>query len=210
MTQQGYFITIEGGEATGKTTQIQKLKNHFVKNDSYYFTREPGGTIFAEDMREYIVTGDKDKMLPISELLLLNAARYDHLQKLIIPKLNQGVNVVCDRFLDSTIAYQSSARGVPQKLVYDMHKLVNGNFTPNLTIVLDLDSVVARQRVLDRDKDSDERFEKFPLEFHQTIRNSFLSAADRNDRNIKVIDATQSPALIFDQIIASIDMLGAS
>jgi dTMP kinase len=207
MTKSGYFITIEGGEATGKTTQIQKLQSNFPDSNKYFFTREPGGTVFAEEMRDYIVTGARDKMSPISELLLLNAARYDHLQKLILPKLSQGINIICDRFLDSTIAYQSAARGVPIELVNNLHSLITNNFLPDLTIILDLDPEIAKERVALRAKDCDERFEKFPLEFHKTIRASFLKAGADKSRKVKIVDATQSAEEVLLEIIQAINLL---
>lgn len=200
----GLFITIEGGEATGKTTQLEKLKQHYADDPSYYFTREPGGTEFAENIRDMIVSGAKDKLLPVSELLLLNAARYDHINRVILPKIKDGINVICDRFFDSTIAYQSAARGLDESLIYKLHELVTDNFFPDLTLVLDLDPALAKSRIKERNKSEDERFEKFSGDFHEKVRLSFVKLAQKPGRNIKLLDASQPREEIFSQMITSI------
>jgi dTMP kinase len=186
---KGKFIVFEGGEASGKSTQIEILKDRYKNDGNYVFTKEPGGTKIADEIREILITGDKDKLLPLSELALFYAARYEHLQKLVIPSLNQGKNVFCDRFYISTIVYQGMAQNVSMELIEMLNKHYIANIYPDHNFILDIDPKISFSRVESRNK-GDERYEKYGMEFHQKIRDGFLSFVKELD-NSTLIDASQ-------------------
>ena len=185
---KGKFIVFEGGEACGKTTQINLLKEKYHDNTNYIFTKEPGGTEVADQIREIIITGDPDKILPKTELALIYAARNEHFYKKILPALEQGKNVICDRFILSSFVYQGVARGLDKDYIEKFHNLFFNNIKADLTILLDIDVNIAQQRVVSRNN-KNERFEQFPSSFHHKIRQSYLDYA-KIDNNIKTIDAT--------------------
>ena len=184
---KGKFIVLEGGEACGKSSQIKALQKAF-KNQNFLFTREPGGTDIADQIRNIIVKGAAEKILPETELALIYAARNEHLHKVILPALNSGIHVVSDRFNLSSYVYQGSARGIAKELIDNFNNIFLQNFKPNLTLLLDLEVKSAQSRILKRNQD-DERFEKFGINFHQKIRSSFLAYAN-NDPTVKIIDAS--------------------
>lgn len=184
---KGKFIVLEGGEACGKSSQISVLKKLY-KNKNFIFTREPGGTEIANQIRDIIVKGAADKILPETELALIYAARFEHIHKVILPALNEGKNVISDRFNLSSYVYQGAARGLAPELIDNFNNIFLQNFKADLTILLDLDVKIAQKRILKRNEE-DERFEKFGLSFHQKIRSSFLNHA-KHDPAIKVIDAS--------------------
>lgn len=205
MTKLGKFITIEGGEATGKTTQIKKLKESFKNNGEFVFTREPGGTVFAEEIRKLLIEGDVNKVSVKTELLLINAARSDHIDNFIRPNLVQGTNVICDRFFDSTIAYQCDAAGVSRDIAIDLHKTINMNFAPDLTLFLDLDPNLAFKRRSKRIVSYDERFEKLPMSFHEAVWRSFKNPVLLENRKFVNIDAAKDIDLIHSEILFEIN-----
>lgn len=196
----GKFITFEGGEGTGKTTQIERAKAYLAsKNIEAVVTREPGGTYGAEAIRDLLLKGTHERWNGMTELLLLYAARLDHVEKFIKPALNRGVWVLCDRFADSSMAYQGYARGLGPERVKTLHETVLGNFQPDMTIVLDLDPILAHKRVETRGEELT-RFDTESLEFHKVIRDAFLDIAKHNPKRVKVVDAAHSREAIAAQI----------
>ena len=201
----GKLIVFEGGEACGKTTQIQLLKNKYHNDDNFIFTKEPGGTEVAEEIRQIIITGNADKILPKTELALIYAARNEHYHKKILPALAQGKNVICDRFILSTFVYQGVARGLEHQYIQKFHNLFFKQIKPDITLLLDLDLDIAKKRIAMRNN-QDERFEKFAPSFHQKIRQAYLNYA-QNDHNIKIIAANLSPEVISTKINKLLDDL---
>ena len=150
--ERGRFITFEGGEGAGKSTQIRVLAAALERaGKTVCLTREPGGSGGAEQIRELLVTGDPDRWDAMTELLLLYAARKDHVRRLIEPALENGTWVLCDRFADSTMAYQGYGHGLDRSKIAALHKIVLGDLSPDLTIILDLDpeAGLARTRATD-------------------------------------------------------------
>jgi len=192
------FITFEGIEGSGKSTQA-KLLAESVKSlgKEVVVTREPGGTPLAEKIREFILKNEGFK--PITELLLHNAARYEHVSSLIMPALQAKKIVICDRYVDSTMAYQGYAMKTGKKLPAIIHNLCMEGVSPNLTIILDLDPA----KGLARSKSSGEqnRYEDFDLDFHSRVRNAFLDIAKIAPSRCMIIDATKDVKLIHREII---------
>jgi dTMP kinase len=193
------FITLEGGEGAGKSTQAKHLADALiVRGIACEQTREPGGSSGAEAIRGLIVHGEPDKWDAETETLLLFAARADHVARRIRPALAQGRWVVCDRFVDSTYAYQGCARGVPQTFIAQLESLVLQGLAPDLTLILDIDPVRGLERSASRMSErrtADEaRFERFGLDFHQKLRRAFLEIAQKSPQRCVVIDADRSEA----------------
>ena len=198
---KGFFITLEGGEGAGKSTQLQLLKDFLVNASiDVVVTREPGGVPSAEIIRDLLVTGQIDKWNPITETLLHFAARHEHVSKLIQPSLESGQWVLCDRFADSTTAYQGFAQNVDLKLISNLYNLAVRNLQPNLTIILDLPAEVGLGRAKERGVGGT-RYERMGLEFHRRLRNGFLSIANDNPERCTVIDASQSIEKISKNIV---------
>jgi dTMP kinase len=185
----GKFITLEGGEGAGKTTQSELLAEALEKAGIEVLqTREPGGTFGAEAIRDLVLEGTSDRWSGITELLLMYAARMDHVEKLIKPALERGVWVISDRFTDSSLAYQGYARGLGADRVKAVHKVVMDGFEPDLTILFDMDPVLAQKRVETRGENLT-RFDAESLGFHKTLRNAFLEIAGENPSRVKTVDA---------------------
>lgn len=193
------FITLEGGEGSGKSTLLQALAARLsADNLEVVTTREPGGTPLAEAVRSLALHPPGDTSFsPLAEALLMNAARDDHLKELIRPALDRGAWVVCDRFADSTRVYQGLAGGISQALLELIEKDVIGATSPHLTLVLDIPVELAVQRRVDRNQASDV-FERRGLDFHESVRAAFLDVAASEPDRVKVIDASQSVAEVFD------------
>ena len=201
---QGYFITFEGGEGTGKSTQCKKLAATLEERGfSCLLTREPGGSPGAEEIRNLLVNGDKGRWDSLTEMLLFMAARRNHLMTRILPAINEGKIVICDRFLDSTLAYQGYGYGKNQETldaINSVYHLIAGDFYPNLTIVLDIDPVIGLKRSCDRAGNTEKRFESMDLSFHQNLRQGFLDLARDNPR-YAVVDAAGSIDDIHHQVL---------
>ncbi|WP_341793649.1 dTMP kinase [Rickettsia endosymbiont of Ceutorhynchus obstrictus] len=184
--KQGTFITFEGGEGIGKSTQCQMLYEYLKsQNIPVILTREVGGTAVAEKMREILV---HEELLPMSELLQVMAARYDHIHKKILPSLQEGYTVICDRFIDSTACYQGQYSEIGVNLVYDLHKSLMAGLMPNSTFFIDVKPEIAIERMTKRDFNN--KFDKRHLDFHQNIYNGFKELAQKFPERIITIDAS--------------------
>ena len=193
------FISFEGGEGSGKSTQIKLLAKKLTKYGDVITTREPGGTVEAEIIRNLLVKGEENKWSGVVETLLLYAARKDHIDKVIVPNLNNNKWVLCDRFKESTIVYQGYGKNVDIKLIKKLDKLITDNLTPSLTFILDIDPKIGLKRSI-RKANSETRYEKMSLSFHNKIRKAFKKIANTNKKNFKLINANQDIDLIKDII----------
>lgn len=190
--KRGRFITFEGGEGTGKSTQVRLLAEHLANHGADVVrTREPGGSPSAEEIRSLLVTGAADRWSPLAETLLFYAARVEHWRQVIEPALARGAHVISDRFADSTLAYQCYAGGLDKRLVQDLHQLAMGKAQPDLTIVLDIDVDEGLKRAASR-RDDETRFERKGREFHERLRNGFLEIARAAPERCIVIDGSRS------------------
>lgn len=190
----GKFITLEGGEGAGKSTQMRLLAERLEKHDiDVVCTREPGGTPGAEVVRLLLKSGALEPLGPFTETLMISAARDDHLNEVIRPALSDGKWVICDRFADSTRAYQGTASGVGPEIINALERIVVGKDQPDLTLLLDipLETGMARanKRAQDDGEDVKDRFEKQTSEFHEKLHNAFHELADKNPDRIVIVDA---------------------
>jgi len=192
------FITFEGGEGSGKSTQIRLFKKKLSKIGNVILTREPGGTKESELIRKILVKGKETKFSDEVEILLLYAARKDHLDKVIIPNLKKKNYVLCDRYIDSTFAYQAKGKPSNLKLIRLLNKSITGNFLPSLTFYLDIDPSKGIRRSK-RSSNKELRFENMPLSYHRQIRQNFLKLSKKHKRIVK-IDASLSKKEIGDTI----------
>lgn len=186
-----HFITFEGGEGAGKSTQIQELSIRLrAAGIVPVITREPGGSPGAEEIRKLLVEGEPKRWSALTELLLMYAARADHIEKTISPALLAGKWVICDRFFDSSMAYQGYARGVDLQMLDRLNEKIVGDHRPNMTFILDIEPRIGLERANQRGGTAD-RFESFTLEFHQKIRAGFLEIAHKEPERCHLIDASQ-------------------
>tara|TARA_B000000609_G_scaffold54364_1_gene40011 strand:+ start:1550 stop:2170 length:621 start_codon:yes stop_codon:yes gene_type:complete len=192
------FITFEGGEGSGKSTQIRLFKKKLSKIGNVILTREPGGTKESELIRKILVKGKETKFSDEVEILLLYAARKDHLDKVIIPNLKKKNYVLCDRYIDSTFAYQAKGKHSNLKLIRLLNKSITDNFLPSLTFYLDIDPSKGIRRSK-RSSNKELRFENMPLSYHRQIRQNFLKLSKKHKRIVK-IDASLSKKEIGDTI----------
>ena len=205
---KGLFITFEGGEGVGKTTQINLLKSYLLNiNYKVVCSREPGGTIEGEQVRKLLVSGSSKTWDPMSEALMFNASRRQHINKIILPSLDKGNIILCDRFIDSTIVYQGYAGSIEQSILKDLHKKFCYNLYPDLTFFLNLDASLGLKRTRKRSDDKEEnRFENFGLDYHNKISKGFNNLANNNKERIITIDASQSIEQISKNIINFINL----
>lgn len=193
MAMRGRFITLEGGEGAGKTTLQAGLASALESQGlGIVKTREPGGTPGAEAIRDLLLTGDGDRWSPLTEALLFYAARVDHIERVIEPALARGDWVICDRFADSTRAYQGAAGGVDAGRLESLHRAALGDLKPDLTLVVDLDPRDGLARTVSRGEDPT-RFETFDEGFHDRLRAAFLQIAETEPERCVVIDGNLSP-----------------
>ena len=185
------FITFEGGEGSGKSTQIKLLAKKIAETSDVCQTREPGGTTSAEEIRKLLVRGKADKWSSISELLLLFAARKDHIDKLILPALKSNKWVLCDRFVDSTYVYQGMCGKTSLDLIKKIEKIVIGQFKPELTFLINIDPKVGIQRSK-RPGNKDLRYENMDIKFHNKVYQSYLKLASLNKSRIFMIDGSKT------------------
>jgi dTMP kinase len=195
------FIVFEGGEGAGKSTQVQRLADALrTRGEDVLTTREPGGSPGAEAIRALLVSGETQRWSPETEALLINAARADHLERVIRPALAKGQWVVCDRFADSTMAYQGYGMGVDRAWLEQLRKRVAGDTEPGLTLVFDLPVEVGLGRAV-----ASQRYEKMGHAFHETLRTAFLDIAkSRDGRKRMLIDATGSQDDVARQVLDAV------
>lgn len=204
--QRGKFITIEGGEGVGKTTNIKFIQSLLAERGiNSIVTREPGGTPLAEEIRAVLIANRAERVVTETELLLMFAARAQHLNELILPNIEQGTWVISDRFTDATYAYQSGGRGVSAGKVALLENFVQGEFRPALTFLLDAPIEVGMQRARDRGKL--DRFEEEQREFFEKVRANYLSRASQEPERFKIVDAAQNLEQVQAAIKAHFDAL---
>ncbi len=203
-SRKGHFITFEGGEGSGKSTQLKLLSSAFEKSGlPFIATREPGGSQNAEKIRSLLVSGDIDSWDPLTETLLFTAARSDHVGRLVKPAIAEGKTVICDRFFDSTLVYQGIGKGLGTDYINSLHHMVFGNFMPDLTLILDIDPEVGLKRAEER-SGNENRFEQLDIKFHQNIREGFLQIAKNEPQRCVVLDATKDSSILHKEITATI------
>ncbi len=191
------FITFEGIEGSGKTTQIRLFAERLKRqNRQVLQTREPGGCPIADQIRGILLHPENAAMDSRTELLLYAAARAQHIEQIVRPALQQGKVVLCDRYTDATMAYQGDGRGLDRKLIQQLNHLASGGCTPKLTLLFDLPIEIglgrARQREAELQDSSEGRFEREQLDFHQRIRDGYLTLARNDSDRIKIVDASRS------------------
>lgn len=198
------MITVEGGEGAGKSTQADLLAAALGKAGMAVLrTREPGGSEGAEAIRRLLLDGPNERWDAIGEALLFSAARRDHLVKLIRPAIERGRWVVCDRFADSTLAYQGYGRGLPLADLLALHRFALGDFAPDLTLILDLPVADGLARAARRSADAD-RFERLDAAFHERLRQGFRRIAADHPERCVLIDASGDPDRVHRAIIATV------
>jgi len=204
----GFFITFEGGEGSGKTTQLEKLAQTLeAEGYAVFKTREPGGTFTGAKIRQILLNGDHQDIQPLTELLLYAADRAQHVQEVLRPALAADKIVLCDRYQDSTDVYQGAARGLDKQWVQTLADLATGGLKPDCTLLLDLPVELGLQRSKNRlaeENSGEDRFEKEALEFHEKVRAGFLKKAQEEPKRFLVIDATQNLDEIHQEILNKI------
>jgi len=197
---QANFVSFEGIDGCGKSTQAKLLNQHFVdQGKDVIFSREPGGSPGAETIRALLLTGNTDKWSAETELLLFTAARRDHLETTIEPALASGKMVICDRFADSTRVYQGATRGDLRSKVDLLHTTMIGR-EPDITIIIDVEPEVALKRGLARNSGED-RFEDFGLEFQENLRHGFLKLAEEYPFRCHLVDGNRSTEEVFKDVL---------
>jgi dTMP kinase len=193
----GRFISLEGGEGAGKTTQLEELAAALQgRGLSVLVTREPGGSPGAEAIRELLLSGDETRWSPRAEALLFAAARADHVEKTIRPTLESGRWVLSDRFLDSSLAYQGEAGGLGMEAVRDLHRFGSLDFLPDRTLVLSLEEVEASARARHRDGSAGDRIGSRPPSYHAAVDAAFRKLADAEPNRVKLVDANGPAATV--------------
>ncbi len=200
----GWFITFEGGEGTGKSTQIKMLADRLERlGREVVLTREPGGTPLAEAVRAVLLdpAHGPDGLV---EVFLLEAARRDHVGGVIRPALDRGAVVLCDRFADSSWVYQGIVRGLGVEVVERLNLLATGGLDPDLTLVFDMEPRIALGRALDRNSEVESRegrLDEEPIEFHEHVREGFLKLADRWPNRVRILNAAGDPDEVFKRVV---------
>lgn len=189
MLNRGVFISLEGIEGCGKSTQARMLSDYVLElGYRVVLTREPGGTPIAEKIREMLLDPRNQNMTSRTELLLYLASRSQHVEQIIMPALQDGKIVICERFSDATRAYQGYARGLDMNLIEELTRIATGNLEPDLTIILDLEAKEGLIRA-ERFKNYRDRLESESLDFHNKVRKGYLTIAQNNPERVKVVDA---------------------
>ncbi|KUJ72759.1 dTMP kinase [Thiomicrospira sp. WB1] len=200
VTRPGPFITLEGTEGAGKSTNLAFIEQWLTEQQvPWLVTREPGGTPLGEAIRELLLDQRNTEMTDLTELLLMFAARHQHLEEKIRPALAEGTWVISDRFTDATYAYQGAARGMDQSVIAQLETLVQGALRPDLTLVMDVPVSVGQQRVrarADAGGPATDRFEQERADFFEAVRQAYLTRAAADPKRYAVIDASQSLASV--------------
>jgi dTMP kinase len=205
MSSRGAFITLEGGEGVGKSTNLVFAADYLrARGADVLTTREPGGTPLGETIRGWILHGEHGSLSAEVEALLMFAARARHLETVIVPALSSGKWVVCDRFTDATFAYQGSGRGAELQLLQALETGVQRGLQPDLTLLLDAPLGVGRQRIVDRKPD---HFEREQDSFFERVRRGYLERAERYPERIAIVDAAATLDQVQQAIAAELDEL---
>ncbi len=205
-----FFITFEGIEGCGKTTQIQLLKDSLEKQGyKIITTREPGGTPIGDKIRRILLDPCNSEIDLKTELLLYQAARAQHVKDLISPSLKEGHVVLCDRFTDATLVYQGYAQGLNKDFIALLSQFVTDNLIPDLTILIDCPVEIGLKRAQDRiaenfDVPAEDRFEEKNSEFHQAVRLGYLDIADNNNTRFFIVDGREDPARVHGSILSAV------
>jgi dTMP kinase len=207
---KGTFITFEGIEGSGKSTQIALLANHLTaRGVRYVLTREPGGTSIGDQVRKILLDPANRLLDPAAELLLYSASRAQHLREIIMPALADGANILCDRFSDATLAYQGYGRGLDREMIRSLDRIVTAGMRPDLTLLFDIDAAsgVARARGRNniRGLEAEARFENEELAFHERVRQGYLTLVAQEPDRIRVVDASSSPEAIQEKVRKIVD-----
>jgi dTMP kinase len=201
----GIFVTFEGIEGVGKTTNLRYLAEYLHQhNVPILITREPGGTPLADDIRHFLLAEHDEPVEPETELLLMFAARVQHLKRVIVPALEAGKLVLCDRFTDTTYAYQGAGRGIPIEKIATLESWAQGSLRPDVTILFDAPVEVALNRINARKKD---RFEKEAREFFVRARNAYLDMAKEQSERFKIVNAAQSVGEVHEDLLKILNPL---
>jgi dTMP kinase len=203
---RGIFITMEGAEGVGKSTNIDFIARALdSKGIPYVLTREPGGTPLAEDIRQLLLSVREETVAEDAELLLLFAARAQHMANVIVPALNSGQWVVCDRFTDATFAYQGGGRGISVDKIASLEQWVQGNLRPDYTILLDAPVEVGMERASKRGQL--DRIEREQQQFFEAVRAAYLTRAKQNKERFRVIDASQPLESVQENLSATLETM---
>jgi len=205
------LITLEGIEGSGKTTQIDYIAA-YLKNCGleYIITKEPGGTLLGKKIRSILLDPENVDIHPMTELLLYAADRVQHIKELISPMMDAGKVVICDRFCDSTTVYQGFTRGIDVSLIQRLNSLVLEGMVPDITFILDLDPEIGLNRAWKQIRngsrsESETRFENEKLQFHESVRNGYLELARQEPHRFVVVDASEKPPLVREQILEHLE-----
>jgi dTMP kinase len=202
MTTRGAFITFEGGEGSGKSTQIARLAERLeAAGVAYCVLREPGGTTVGELVRDLLLDPKHTGLDDTTELLLYEACRAELVSDVIEPALEAGEVVICDRFYDSTTAYQGFGRGLPLEQIAELNAIATGGLVPDRTIVLDVEPKVGIRRATRKGTD---RLESEGLAFHERVRDGFLAVAEQEPGRVRVIDAGAAPGVVAEKVAAAL------
>lgn len=205
-TKKGIFISFEGIEGTGKTTHARLLSEHLIeKGYEVILTQEPGGTVIGDRIREILLRVDHKEMSYMTELLLYNAARAQHLSEKILPALNEEKIVITDRFTDSTVAYQGYGRGIDIQLIMSINNIATEEIKPDLTILFDLDVETGLKR--NKGINKVDRLELEDMEFHERVRDGYLKIAESEPERIKIIDASLPLEVIAHKVWETVNQL---
>jgi dTMP kinase len=203
-----FFISFEGIDGCGKTTQVELLRAHLESRDARVLTtREPGGTALAEAIRNYLLTS-REPLAARTELLLFGAARAQHVEKTIRPALARGEIVLCDRFVDSTTAYQGTGLGLDATFIAQLNAFATGGLLPQVTFLLDIDPLVGLRRRAEQRGESQDRIEERGIQFQCRVRDGFHDAAQQNAERIVVLDATKPAKIVHDHIVRVLEERG--
>jgi dTMP kinase len=202
---KGLFITFEGIEGSGKSTQVELLANYLkAHKKSVTLTREPGGTAIGDQVRKILLDPANNRLVPRAELLLYAASRAQHLEELILPELKAGRIVLCDRFSDATLAYQGYGRGLDLETIQSLDRIVTQGIRPDLTFLLDIDAAAglsrARGRNSTRGLEAEARFENEDLAFHERVRSGYRALAKQYPDRYRTVDASPAPEEIQNRI----------
>jgi dTMP kinase len=205
MPDHGLFITLEGSEGVGKSTQLQMLAQHYCgAGYDVVTTREPGGTAGAEAIRALLMTGDADRWTDTTEALLFAAARADHVAKLIRPAIERGTIILCDRYVDSTRAYQGGAGGLSDANIMALHAVGSGGLLPHRTLLLDMPPDHASQRAAQRDLDQADRMGSKPSSYYDRVAAAFRTMAAAEPDRFRIINAAQDREEVHADCIAAL------